>query len=128
MHLIQILLPLFGNEGEDILRESYPRIRDELVARFGGLTAFLQSPAEGLWKEGDCGIGRDDIVMVEVMVESLEPAWWEEYREILQKLLGQESIVIRAVPWSVFRRRPEPANPQAWPSTAQPLAPGVAFS
>jgi len=37
MHLVQILLPVFGNEGEDVLREAYPHIREELVARFGGL-------------------------------------------------------------------------------------------
>ena len=47
MHLVQILLPVYGNDGEEILRDSYARIRDELVARFGGLTAFIQSPAEG---------------------------------------------------------------------------------
>jgi len=97
MHLVQILLPAFGNDGEDVLQEAYPRIREELVASFGGLTAFLQSPAEGLWKEGDRH-SRDDIVMVEVMVETVERTWWQEYRERLQKFLRQESIVIRAVP------------------------------
>jgi len=98
MHLVQILLPVFGNQGEDVLRQAYPGIREELVARFGGLTAFLESPAEGLWKEGDRHTGRDDIVMVEVMVETAEREWWEEYRQRLQELLRQESIVIRAVP------------------------------
>ena len=97
MHLVQILLPVFGNDGENVLQAAYPRIREELVARFGGLTAFLQSPAEGLWKESDRH-SRDDIVMVEVMVETVERTWWEEYRKHLQKVLRQESIVIRAVP------------------------------
>ena len=98
MHLVQILLPVFGNEGEDVLREAYPRIREELVARFGGLTAFLQSPAKGLWKEGNHRTGRDDIVMLEVMVETVGRTWWQDYRQRLQELLRQESIVIRAVP------------------------------
>jgi hypothetical protein len=98
MHLVQILLPVSGNEGDDILPEAYPRIREELVERFGGLTAFLQSPAEGLWKQDNRRTGRDDIVMVEVMVETVERAWWKGYRQRLQELLRQESIVIRAVP------------------------------
>lgn len=97
MHLIQILLPVFGNNGEELLREKYPAIRDELVKRFGGLTAFIQSPAEGLWKDGDNHTGRDDIVMVEVMASQVVKPWWTTYREHLQELLGQELIVIRAL-------------------------------
>lgn len=97
MHLIQILLPVFANNGEELLRERYPAIRDELIKRFGGLTAFIQSPAEGLWKGGDNRTGRDDIVMLEVMVSELDRRWWESYRKHLQELLGQELIVIRAL-------------------------------
>ena len=97
MHLIQILLPVFGNNGEELLRERYPAIRDELVTRFGGLTAFIQSPAEGLWKGDDNRTGRDDIVMVEVMVSEVEKAWWVSYRKHLQELFGQELIVIRTL-------------------------------
>ena len=97
MHLVQILLPVYGNDGAEVLRDSYAGIRDELVARFGGVTAFLQSPAEGLWKKGDRPAGRDDIVMVEVMLETVDRKWWEEYRKRLQNLLRQDSIVIRAI-------------------------------
>jgi len=32
------------------------------------------------------------------MVETVERTWWEEYRQRLQELLRQESIVVRAVP------------------------------
>jgi len=97
MHLIQILLPVFGNDGEDLLREAYPGIRDELVGRFGGLTAFIQSPAEGLWKDNGNSTGRDDIVMLEVMTSSVEKPWWASYRKRRQELLRQEEIVIRAL-------------------------------
>ena len=98
MHLIQILLPVFGNNGEDLLRDKYPAIRDELVKRFGGLTAFTQSPAEGLWKGDGNHTARDDIVMVEIMVSEIQKPWWAAYRKHLQELLGQELIVIRALP------------------------------
>ena len=98
MHLVQILLPVYGNDGEEILRDSYARIRDELVARFGGLTAFIQSPAEGLWTGDGNRTGRDDIVMLEVMMEAVDKAWWGSYRKRLQQILRQELIVIRVLP------------------------------
>ena len=98
MHLVQILLPVYDDNGEEILRSAYPDIRDELVASFGGLTAFIEAPAEGLWTGGGKQTGRDDIVMLEVMVANLERAWWASYRKRLEERLRQESIVIRALP------------------------------
>ena len=98
MHLVQILLPVYGNDGAQVLRDNYPGIRDELVARFGGLTAFIQSPAEGLWTGDGNHAGRDDIVMLEIMVKAIERGWWETYRDRLQELLRQESIVVRVLP------------------------------
>ena len=47
-HLIQILLPLFDNGGQPFPRSDYMRVRSELTERFGGLTAFTRTPAEGL--------------------------------------------------------------------------------
>ncbi len=49
MHLVQILLPLYDNAGAPLPRALYDRVREELSRRFGGLTAFTRSPAEGLW-------------------------------------------------------------------------------
>jgi hypothetical protein len=68
MHLVQILLPLHGNDGKAVLREAYKRIRE----RFGGLTAFAQSPAEGLWTPAVHQTHRDDVVLIEVMVDNLD--------------------------------------------------------
>ena len=98
MHLIQILLPVYGNDGEELLQEAYQRIRDDLVQRFGGLTAFTQAPAEGLWTPGGSQTHRDDIVLIEVMVDELDTAWWSAYREKLQRELKQHSLVVRALP------------------------------
>jgi hypothetical protein len=67
-------------------------------SHFGGLTAFIQSPAEGLWTGNGNHTGRDDIVMLEVMVKGVERGWWETYRDRLQELLRQESIVVRVLP------------------------------
>ncbi|NNM72739.1 hypothetical protein [Enterovirga aerilata] len=95
MHLIQILLPLFDNEGRRFGPEPYRAIRDELSDRFGGLTAFSRAPAEGLWREGGES-HRDDIVVYEVMAERLDEAWWRDYRVRLERLFRQEAIVVRA--------------------------------
>ena len=62
MHVIEILLPLRDNRGQPFGPEPYGKVRRELVERFGGLTAFTRSPAEGLWDEGD-GTARDEIVI-----------------------------------------------------------------
>ena len=95
MHLIQILLPLFDNEGHAFPHGIFHNIRDELVARFSGLTAFTRAPAEGLWAPGDDEAWRDDIVVFEVMTEKIDKTWWAEYRRRLEKQLRQEAIIIR---------------------------------
>jgi hypothetical protein len=97
MHLVQILLPLSGNDGEPLLHSTYDRIREELVGKFGGLTAFTQSPAEGIWIPEDKQAQRDEVIMIEVMTEDLDVSWWTVYRKTLEKRLKQESVVIRSL-------------------------------
>jgi len=98
MHLIQILLPV-PDAGT---AAAYRRIRDELTERFGGVTAFTGSPAEGLWERGSGDVERDTIVLVEVMTESIDMAWWSSYRRELEGRLSQEKIVIRALAMRVI--------------------------
>jgi hypothetical protein len=62
---------------------------------FGGLTAYTRAPAEGLWDSGST-VKRDDIVVVEVMVDSLDRRWWKDYRRELEQLCCQDEIVLRA--------------------------------
>jgi hypothetical protein len=95
MHLIQILLPIYDNEGHELPHEIYRAIGDELVARFSGLTAFTRAPAEGYWAPQDDEAKRDDIMVFEVMAETIDREWWRRYRADLEKRLRQEAIVIR---------------------------------
>lgn len=95
MHLIEIFLPLFDNESRRFGREPFDEVREELVQRFGGLTAFTRSPAEGLWEEGE-GRSRDEIVIFEVMAEELDRGWWRRYRHDLERRFRQDEIVVRA--------------------------------
>jgi hypothetical protein len=97
MHLVQILLPLYDNNGDAFGQDVLAAARLELTERFGGVTAFVRAPAKGLWKEEDGSVARDDVVVYEVMVDDLDEAWWHEYRERLRQRLGQEELVVRAL-------------------------------
>jgi hypothetical protein len=95
MHLVQILLPLYDNDGHPFGEELFTTIRSELTERFGGLTAFTSAPAEGLWKsEGKTH--HDEIVVFEVMAATLDAGWWQRYRKNLEERFSQNSILIRA--------------------------------
>jgi hypothetical protein len=88
MHLVQILLPLFDNDGR---ATSSP----------GASAASPPSPA---LPPRACGGGtggrtsRDEVVVLEVMVPDLDGAWWRAYREGLEARLRQEEVVVRALP------------------------------
>jgi hypothetical protein len=97
MHLIQLLLPLYDNRKRRFPRSYFNSIRDALTEKFGGVTAFVRSPAVGLWKESQDQISRDDVVMFEVMAGELDRPWWRERRKILEKQFRQDQILIRAI-------------------------------
>jgi hypothetical protein len=94
-HLVQILLPIYDNQGSKLAPDVYGQVRSELTERFGGLTAYTRAPAEGLWGTGDA-VKRDDIVVLEVMVPVLDREWWHNYRKQMEQLFRQDQIVVRA--------------------------------
>jgi hypothetical protein len=95
MYLIEILLPLYDNEGRRFDAEEFDRVQRELTEHFGGVTAFRRSPAEGVWKEGG-EESRDRILVFEVMADSLERDWWRDYRTELERRFRQDKMVMRA--------------------------------
>jgi hypothetical protein len=76
MVLIQLLLPTSGGAGAEGLAP-LAETRRELAARFNGLTAYLRSPAKGLWTAPDGHTEHDDVVMVEVVTDTFDRAWWQ---------------------------------------------------
>ena len=56
----------------------------ELTKRFGGVTSFTRSPAEGRWT-GKGSATAEEVVVIEVMVERLDAVWWTDYRKGLEK-------------------------------------------
>jgi len=95
MYLIQILLPLFDNQGRAFPGQQYEHVRDDLTEIFGGLTTYVRSPAKGLWKESSSETIHDDIVIYEVMAERLDRRWWCTYREKLTDIFRQEVLIVR---------------------------------
>ncbi len=98
MHLVQILIPVFDNTGQRFEQALFEEVRTQLIERFGGLTAFVQSPALGLWKDTESGTTTQDaMILIEVMSDTLDQAWWAAYRRDLEAVFRQDEIVIRAL-------------------------------
>jgi hypothetical protein len=94
--LVQLLLPLRTQDGRRIPQQPFDEVARELTERFGGLTAYSRAPATGLWEERPGQTLRDDIVVYEVMVDSLDEAWWRAFRERLERRFEQQELVVRA--------------------------------
>lgn len=95
MYLVEILLPLYDNDGRPFGAEEFDRVSEELAGRFGGVTAFRRAPGEGVWRAGG-EESRDRVVVFEVMTGELDRAWWRGYRAELERRFRQEKIVARA--------------------------------
>ena len=96
MMLIQLLLPTTEATGSDrmaLLAET----RRELVERFKGVTAYIRSPAKGLWTAADGHTEADDVVMVEVVTDRFDRSWWRAYAATLAQRFRQDTIHVRAI-------------------------------
>lgn len=94
MHLVTILLPTADNGGHAYPEAALRDIQHCLTERFGGLTTYSRAPAKGVWlrgKERD----NDDIVVLEVLVESLDSVWWKGFKGDLESKLDQTELMIR---------------------------------
>ncbi len=95
MYLVEFFLPTFDNDGARFPKEEFDRVRRELTEKFGGVTAFVRSPAMGLWADDKGVVRRDDLVSFEVMTDKLDREWWRDYREQLADRFRQIEIVMR---------------------------------
>ena len=89
MYLVEIFLPL--NNPPEV-----QRLVVELAENFGGATAHLRAPADGLWSGDDRQLEYDRIGVIEVMVDELDKDWWGAFRARLETSFNQEEILIRA--------------------------------
>ena len=93
MRLVQILLPVASTA---VSRTGFEAVVQKLTDEFGGVTAYLNSPADGLWRD-DGSTERDHTVTIEVMVDDFEKMWWRRYREQLEADFHQEEVVVRVL-------------------------------
>ena len=113
MQLIQVLLPSYDAQHRRFGDELFAQTRAELVERFGGVTAYLRSPAAGAWIAPGGAVERDEVIMVEVVAEDLDRAWWDGYLSVLEKRFGQDEIHARALPAEKLRAAAPPARAPA---------------
>jgi hypothetical protein len=97
-YLIQILLPLYDNEGQAFAAREFVQLRSDLADRFGGVTAYTRAPARGVWRDDATGeTQRDDIVIFEVMTDTLDRPWWTQFRSHLEERFRQDTVIVRAL-------------------------------
>lgn len=94
--LVQLFLPVYDNDGKAFPRSMFDAVREELTEKFGGATAFAHSPAVGAWEDDEGDVCRDDVILYEVMADTLDREWWQGYRRTLEVRFGQEEILLRA--------------------------------
>jgi hypothetical protein len=95
MYLFEIFLPLTLNDGTKQPVELFARVREELIERFGGVTAFIRSPAKGVWQLEENERTEDEIVIYEVMSESVDQLWWQTYKREIEQRFQQQELLIR---------------------------------
>jgi len=66
-----------------------------LTERFGGLTAFTSSPAQGTTTGGGKTV-HDELIVFEVMAGTLDVSRWGGYRLHLEREFRQDEIVVRS--------------------------------
>jgi hypothetical protein len=93
--LIQLLLPTTGKA--EAISEHLADTHRELTEQFTGLTAYLRSPAKGWWTSADGRTEADDVVMVEVVTDEFDRAWWGAYAKTLARRFQQDAIHVRAL-------------------------------
>lgn len=100
MVLIQLLLPttIPDRPASENASAALAQTRAELTETFGGVTAYLRSPAKGIWTAPDGQPEQEDVVMLEIVAERFDRAWWRAYADRLAARFEQEVVHVRALP------------------------------
>ena len=97
MQLVQIFLPLYDNNKQLFAKSLYDDLRNKLKDRFGGITFYRNTPAEGLWKDEAGKTNYDELIIAEVMVKDLDKEWWKQFKRNLTQIFRQDEILIRCI-------------------------------
>lgn len=88
MFLVELFVPMSAR-GADI-----EALVERLALEFGGATAHVRTPAEGLWH--DQSLEKEPMGIIEIMTPELDRAWWRKLRTDLEVRFDQDEILIRA--------------------------------
>ena len=95
---IEVLLPLFDNDGKPIEESKFLETSKELAAKFRGCTAL--TPAEGLWMNKDSVTSEDVNSGFYVVAPYIEDSinYFESYKDTLKYRFRQEEIFVTYYP------------------------------
>jgi hypothetical protein len=89
-------LPLHDNDGVALPTIEFAWVREILANAFGGVTFLSRPPADGVWQGDDGEAEREQMVVVEVLVEKIDRSWWKEFRGDLERRFRQKVVVVTA--------------------------------
>ena len=96
MFKLEIFLPVYDLKGIQFEYQAYDDVQNTLIHRYGGVTAFMRTPASGFWKNTLGQIEKDDVAIFEVMTEEIDRVWWQGFRKQLEHQFAQQEILIQA--------------------------------
>ncbi len=92
---IEIFVPLSDDNGKPFPAYLYRNVKKKLIKDFGGVTAYTQAPAEGVWSDEDQKEIKDRIIVYEVMVAEIDRDYWASFRQHLEQQFDQKQLIIR---------------------------------
>ncbi|SFI34043.1 hypothetical protein [Nitrosomonas sp. Nm34] len=110
MKLVQFLLPLNDNLGKKFPKKLFKDIKEELTKKFSGITAFSQSPAEGVW-EDEGYVQKDQIIIYEVMAVEFDQNWCVILPTSLRQNSNKKRLCFAGL---MFQRFKQPTPAYIW--------------
>ena len=92
--LIQLFIPLFDEKGNQFPDQYYTKLNFELKERFGGVTIYNRCPVTGLWKEDEEKTAQDQLLVYEVLINTIENDYWQGIKSRLEKQFKQAELLV----------------------------------
>jgi hypothetical protein len=101
----EILLPIKDNAGRELPRKRFDETREDIVARFGGVTIFPQ-PAQGVWVDSGKRYEEESIrLVVDVTDDTANRRFFENFKHVLNERFRQEDVYVTSTMVNVVGRR-----------------------
>ncbi|MBL7712866.1 MAG: inorganic diphosphatase [Chitinophagaceae bacterium] len=101
--LIQLFLPLQDAQGKPFPQTYFTTVQKQLLDKFGGVTVYSYAPASGLWENEQSSIVSDKMLIFEVMADTMDIRFWEQYKSAVTKKFRQKELLLRNLKISVVQ-------------------------